>query len=121
MRSIFLASCLAFACGTETIELVGFPDADTQEDAAEDAGTPDMGTPDMGTPDIGTPDSGTPCVCRQFGCTMDIECRAILRSTCDLGTNYCTGSLGTCETAADCTEPGTWSCTVDETTMNACP
>lgn len=100
-----LLSLLALAgCPTEQVELL--PD---QARAVDDAGPPDDAAPDL----------RPSCVCR-YPC-RNTECPGLIDpgSTCVM--QVCTGGVGSCSRAADCTATGGGLCTIAPDSLTACP
>jgi hypothetical protein len=106
-------------------------DAEPGADAAQDASAPDVAVldadaPDAAPADAAAPDASAPdatvaaCVCRYTPCRLSSDCVAQLGagSTCG-GDFYCTGSVGTCQTADEC-RPG-FVCVVDARSTTRCP
>ena len=123
MRALLIASCLAFSCGLEKVELIDVRDyaGEAEDSGVEDTGAPDMGTPDMGTPDMGTPDSGSECVCRFVRCTDTPQCESVVGAgeTCHPREFWCTGFIGTCTMDSDCGGVD-WKCTAGPTSLDPC-
>ena len=137
LRPLMLLVVLA-ACEPTTVELfadarVGASvdaratlDAEPGVDAAPDASAPDAMAMDAAAPDAAPADASAPdatvpaCVCRYTPCRVSPDCEAQVGvgSTCG-GDFYCTGSVGTCQTADEC-RPGL-VCVVDARSTTRCP
>lgn len=96
-------------------------DALSLDAAAPDAVAVDAASADASAPDASAPDAtSAACVCRYTPCRLSSDCVAQLGagSTCG-GDFYCTGSVGTCQTADEC-RPG-FVCVVDARSTTRCP